>query len=143
MLSWVKILLFGGSTLISPSPMIIGENFVSIIFDKKITAYNRFAKFHVNVSEYANGPRSNGPLHFVKNIEENFPIGCISINLISDAGDSITFKNIGVGWNSPQDVWVIVTADQNLPAKEYFSMTISSCKKLNKSSLTWFNYGKH
>ncbi len=141
--SWLKILLFGGSTIVSPSPTAIAEVPLEIAFEKPIVAYNNWATFHVNVSEYSSEARSEEVLGFVKGIGERFPADCVLISLESAEGDLVTFSNKGVGWNNPKDVWVIATADGNLPSKKYTSMKISSCEPLSHASITWFNYGKH
>lgn len=143
MLSWLKILLFGGSVLVNPSPTAIGELPLEIAFEKPIAAYNNLVRFHVNVSEYSSDTGSEEALGFVNGIGERFPAGCVLISLKSDEGDLVTFSNKGVGWNNPEDVWLIVTADENLPGKSYTSMKVSSCEPLKQASITWFNYGKN
>ncbi|WP_444920193.1 hypothetical protein ACJJID_15140 [Microbulbifer sp. CnH-101-G] len=54
MLEWILILVFGGSTIVTPEPIYISDQPFLISFDKPITAYRKWATFYVDISQYSN-----------------------------------------------------------------------------------------
>ncbi len=128
--------------LVTSDPIQVSESPFEIVFEKPIVAYNKYAVFHVDISELVN--KELDYLGQNRDLKSKFPEGCISIHLKSETGGSYPFSNkyAGMGRNNPSDVWSIASATDGLPNQEYISLTISSCIKLNSTEITWFNYGK-
>ena len=133
-------MLFGGSTLITPEPIAIGDEPVEVIFRDPIKAMDKYASFNVKVSEYA---ESSHFQDFTKEITSNFPEGCLKIHLNSKNSDSVLFTKRAVTWNNPGDVSVnLKSAGGVATDMKYTSLIISSCNELKSTKITWFNYGK-
>ncbi len=134
--------MFGGSTVVTPEPIYISDQPVSISFDKPITAYNKWATFHVDISQY-----SNEGLDYLKQnqyLRSSFPEGCIKLILIGENGSEYNFtnSNSALGRNSATDIWSILSTSENVPNIKYVSARISSCKALSATKISWFNFGK-
>ncbi|MCD8521064.1 MAG: hypothetical protein LRY66_02325 [Saccharospirillaceae bacterium] len=142
MLEWLMILIFGGRTIITTDSLYLSEQQISISFDEPITAYNKWATFHVDISQY-----SNESLEFLEqnqHLRSIFPEGCLKLTLIGLNGSEYNFTNANsaLGRNSPTDIWAILSTSENLPKIKYVSARISSCKTFSTAKISWFNYGK-
>ncbi len=140
MITWIKIFLFGGSALITPEPIALGIEPVEVEFTHPVEALDDHASFNINVSEHV---MSDHFQEFTKEVSAKFPEGCIIVLLFSNESDPVLFNQPSVTWNHPGDVSVnLKSADGVLTGKKYTSLRISSCRDIERSEITWYNYGK-
>ena len=140
MLELIKILIFGGNTVISPTPFAIGNVPVEIVLQEPLKALNCSASFNIEISEHI---ASEKYPDFVKEAESKFVEGCVKIELKSENGNSVRFHKQSITWESPKSVFLNLKANSDLEVNEnYISLVVSSCKTLSASKLTWYNYGK-
>ena len=140
MLTWIKIMLFGGSTLITPEPVAIGVESAEVVFSEPIKALDKHASFNVKVSEYVESEHFQD---FTREVNSKFPEGCIKIRLNSKGSDPVLFSKRSVTWNNPRDVSVNLKSEDGVPTdRKYTSLIISSCNEIKSTKITWYNYGK-
>jgi hypothetical protein len=140
MIEIIKILLFGGHTVISSNPPIINSDPVEFVFEQPLKALNCSASFNVNISEHIT---TNNFQDFTKEAESKFGEGCIQIHLKAEDGETVIFNRQHATWGSQGNVSLNLMAYPDLDTtKTYSSMLITSCKALKSSKITWYNHGK-
>ncbi|MCP5325319.1 MAG: hypothetical protein H7A09_03195 [Oceanospirillaceae bacterium] len=139
MIELIRIIFFGGNLLVTPEPIFVGTKPTTIELRKPLIALNCSASFNVDVREHITS--DNYP-EFVNEAESKFPDNCLNIQLQSENGAIASFSNSSVTWNSPSDVSINLKATSKFNEKlKYSKLSISSCRDLNSTEITWYNYG--
>lgn len=140
MFDFIKILIFGGVTVVNSSPVTLHDEPTVIALDQRLKAINCSASISVDVTEYV---ESRDYRDFVRQIESKFEKGCLKATLGSKDGDAVIFDVPSVAWGSPEDVSINLRAGRGLSSGSSFEvLTIESCLPLSSTTIKWYNYGK-
>ena len=139
MLTLLKIIIFGGSTVITPSPINISENPILIEFEKPLSAITEGASINIDVTPHIT---SQGFSNEFKEIDEEFPKGCVKAILKSKQGEIVTLIDSD-GRLGGKEKFLNLGSESGVPTgAKYVSIEISSCKQINNTVVTWYNYSK-
>ena len=139
MLTLLKIVIFGGSTVITPSPVNITESPILIEFEKPLSAITEGASINIDVTPHIT---SQGFSKEFKEIDEKFPEGCVKAKLISKKGEIVTLMHSS-GRLGGKVKFLNLGSESGIPTGiKYVSIEISSCRKINNTVVTWYNYSK-
>jgi hypothetical protein len=98
MIEIIKILLFGGQTVICSNPPIINSDHLEFVFEQPLKALNCSASFNVDISEHIT---TNNFQEFTNEAESKFGEGCIKIHLKGEDGETVIFDRQHATWGSP------------------------------------------
>jgi hypothetical protein len=133
MIEIIKILFFGGHTVISSNPPVINSDPVEFVFEQPLKALNCSASFNVNISEHIT---TNNFQEITKEAESKLGEGYIQIQLKAEDGETVIFNRQHVTWGSPDHVSLNMKVYSDLDTtKTYSSMLITSFKALKSSKI--------
>ena len=135
----IKIMLWGGTTLLTPEPIDINLDITKITFKKPISAINAGASIKIDITKYI---KVTNTVASLKEIDEIFPDNCVSIKLVSTSNKSFTLSKLngGVGNKSAA---VYISSQSGVPTGvKFHSLEISSCKLLESINIEWINFSK-
>ena len=140
MLELIKILIFGGHTVISSALITVTSEPIEINFKEPLNPLNCSASLNVDITNHISKASYS---EVIEEAQTVFPEGCVKISLQSKSGESAEFLRQSVAWGGRQAVSLNFKALSNLDiSKEYISMSIASCKTLKSEKITWYNHGK-
>jgi hypothetical protein len=131
--------LFGGSTLITPSPIDIGNDPIFIEFKKPVKAITGGASINIDVTPYIS---AENVIDGFKEIDSTFPEGCVIAVLKSKNGTDITLSKSSGRWDGEKKM-LNLKAKAGVPTGvKFVGIQLSSCKEIGSTSVTWYNYSK-
>ncbi len=131
--------MFGGSTLITPSPIEIGNEPIFIEFKKPVKAITGGASINIDVTSYIS---SENAIDGFKEIDSTFPEGCVIAVLKSKNGTNITLSKSSGRWGGEERM-LNLKAETGVPTGvKFVGIQLSSCKEMSSTSVTWYNYSK-
>ncbi|MEW8300238.1 MAG: hypothetical protein AB2712_15485 [Candidatus Thiodiazotropha sp.] len=137
MFTLLKIILLGGSTIITPNPIDIGQEPILIKFEEPISAITSGASINIDITPYISSVNISDGLKEIVNI---FPSGCVVANLNSRKGEVVTLSRSTGSWNGEQKM-LNLSSEIGVPTGvKYISMQLSSCKEIKNAVVTWYNY---
>lgn len=138
-LTLLKIILFSGSTVITPVPIDIGREPILIEFEKPISAITKGASVNIDVTPHISSQTvSDG----FKEIGNTFPSGCVIATLRSKQGEIITLSKSSGRWGGKKKMLNLSSESGTPTGIKYVDMQISSCVEINNTVITWYNYSK-
>ena len=138
-LTMLKILLFGGSTLLTPEPIDINTNIFTIEPKSSIEAITKGASLNIDVSQYILSEKMTDGFNEIK---EKFPQGCITATLISEQGQKVVLDKSSGRWGGAKKM-VNLHAANGVPTDiEFNKIELVSCKEIKSTKVTWYNYSK-
>jgi len=139
MLTLIKIILFGGSTLLTPNPIDIGHEPIQIAFEKPLKVITKGASINIDVSPYIT---ANNVFDGFKEIESSFPEGCVIAVLESVDGKKIVLSKSSARWGGDNKMLNLKSNIGVPTGVKFVGIQISSCKAISDTNVTWYNYSK-
>lgn len=138
-LTLIKIILFGGSTVLTPTPIDIGNDPILIEFEKPIEAITKGASINIDVTpQISSQTVSEG----FKEIDSIFPNGCVKATLKSKQGEAITLSKSSGRWGGKKKMLNLSSESGTPTGVKFVNMQLSSCKVISNTVITWYNYSK-
>jgi hypothetical protein len=135
----LKILIFGGSTLLTPDPVDINTEILAIKPESSIEAITNGASLNIDVSQYILSEKMTDGF---KEIKDKFPQGCITATLISEHGEKVVLNKSSGRWGGTKKM-VNLHAENGVPTDiEFNKIELLSCKEIKNTKVTWYNYSK-
>ena len=138
-LTTLKILIFGGSTLLTPEPIDINTDILTIKPESSIEAITKGASINIDVSQYIYSEKMTDGF---KEIKEKFPQGCITATLISEKGVKVVLSKSSGRWGGSTKMLNLHAADGVPTNIEFNKIELLSCKEIQNTKVTWYNYSK-
>lgn len=139
MWTFFKILLFGGSTVLTPLPVDVGTDWVTITPSEHLEVITDGAGLVIDLGDRF------GKANILARIEKaskSYPDGCVHARLIDTAGHEIQISNRGAG-ASNTDTYVYLTAPAGISTGKVFSkIQISASCQLTAVKLLWKNFSE-
>ena len=135
----LKILIFGGSTLLTPEPIDINTNLLTIKPDSSIEAITKGASLNIDVSQYILSEKMTDGFEEIK---EKFPQGCITATLINEQGEKVVLNKSSGRWGGAKKMVNLHAANGVLTDIEFNTIELLSCKEIKNTKVTWYNYSK-
>jgi len=135
----IKVMIWGGTTLLTPEPIDVHLDIARITLKKPISAITAGASIKIDITKYI---KATGVVASLKEIDENFPDNCISIKLIStDQEPVVLSKQYGGAGNDSAAVYL--ASQSGIPTGlKFHAIEISSCKLLESINIEWINFSK-
>ncbi len=134
-ITFLKLLFFLQTTLITPSPITIGDEWVTIKPSEPLVAITGGAAIHIDISQYIK------PFDF-DGVSERFPDGIVEGKLIQKDGKEFELLSNG-GSHSNDSVWLIVAGKNSVPTDvEFVEVKLKSNVTIESANVYWKN-GKH
>ena len=135
LVTFVKLLLFLETILLTPEPIHIGNDWISITPEHPIKAITGGAAIYIDVTKYI------APFDWDTS-SEHFQEGVVQGRLIKLDGSEITLANSGTSHDN-DFVWLIVDSEAPLPTNvEFVHIKLRSTKPIESALVYWKN-GKH
>lgn len=135
----LKILIFGGSTLLTPEPIDINTNILTIEPKSSIEAITKGASLNIDVSQYIFSQKMTDGFNEIK---EKFPQGCITATLISEQGEKVILDKSSGRWGGTKKMVNLHAANGVSTDIEFNKIELISCKEIKNTKVTWYNYSK-
>ncbi|MFL0807361.1 MAG: hypothetical protein K6L60_08750 [Oceanobacter sp.] len=138
-LTLIKIILFGGSTVLTPTPVDIRSEPILIEFEKPIDAITKGASINIDVTPYISSQIASDGF---KEIDSTFPSGCVKAIVKSKKDERITLSKSSGRWGGKKKM-LNLRSESGVPTGvKFVTMQLISCKEINNTVITWYNYSK-
>ena len=135
LITWFKLLLFLETVLLTPAPVTIGDEWVTVNPQEPLEAITGGAAIYVEVTEHAK------PLE-IERARKEFPTGMIKGELETANGMTISLTNVGTSL-SRHAVRLVVASDTPVPVGlEFTVVRLKSAIPLEGVDVYWKN-GSH
>jgi len=139
MLSLLKILFFGGASLLTPKAIDLVDNTTIIRLAEPISAITENASLTIDVSQYISADNEKDA---ATEFPRAFPEDCISAMLHSKFGVSVFLNHTEGRWINGQKL-LRLSASAGMEAGLNFDrLELHVCKEIRHTTLTWYNYDK-
>jgi hypothetical protein len=133
----LKILIFGGATVLNTQPVDIGEKPLKILLAEPVSAITPGASINISLGDQIN---SEDVFSAFEEISEKYPKGCVSGTLHSADGKQVQLNHISGRWNDEGGA-LNLSAAGGLPTDmKYVSLDVLSCRRILGTTITWYNY---
>ena len=140
MWEFFKILVLGKAVLLTPGPIDIGKSWTRITPPISLSALNQGARLEVQMNPTADLPSSASDR--LKDLNEKYPVGCVTSRMVSDKDVEITLKNESEV-ASTTVAYLVLTPQAKIPPGERFSrMQIRATCPLYHVTVVWENSSK-
>jgi hypothetical protein len=140
MWTFFKILFLGGTTLLTPHPIDLGEAWVRIDPKESLAAVTSGASLFVDITALI--PPPTNLLDRMATADRLFPKGCIRARLNTNAGEEITLLNAGSAVSN-SNTYIIVAAESGVPTDLKFrTVSISATCPMKGVVVSWKNYSE-
>ncbi len=139
MITLIKILFFGGASLLTPKLVDLVDSTTLIQLAEPISAITQHAALEIDVSAYIVADNEDvAEEEFV----QVFPEACVSALLHSKYGVSVYLDQVeGILLNGQK--LLRLSASTGVPIGDNFNrLELHVCKEIRKTTLTWHNYEK-
>jgi hypothetical protein len=139
MITLLKILIFGGASLLTPNLIDVVDSTTLLQLPEPISAITADAALEIDVSSYI---AADNEAAAEAEFKEVFPGGCVQALLHSKYGVSVYFDQMDGVWHDGQK-FLRLTASAGVPVGDKFNrLELHVCKEIRKTTLTWHNYEK-
>lgn len=114
----IKALFLGGTTLITPNPIEIGDKWITLTPKETLTAINSGATLDIDVTTVL--PSSINAVDRLSQGQILFPTGCAQAQLITGGGKTVSLRTTGVAASNTQ-TFLLLSADAGLTTDMDFS----------------------
>jgi len=138
-LTLLKILLFGGATVITPNPVDIGLQTIDIQVTENIEAITSGASLYIDITREIS---SDSVFDALNEIDKKYPKGCVGAVLSGKNGDKVLLDTSSGAWSN-ELVELRLSSQKGVPTDMPFtSIKISSCNEIKSTVVKWRNYSK-
>jgi len=110
------VLIFGKTILLTPSPILIGPEWVDISISKQLVAINEGASVLLDISSL---PHDKDLQAVRKEIDAKYPKGSVKGQLVTNDGVVHELFNVGLSWNK-KATRLILSSEQPIPKDIHF-----------------------
>lgn len=136
----LKALIFGGTTLLTPTPIEIGHEWINLTSSKDLSAITPGATLQIEINSHV--PTSMNIIDRLTLAETLFPEGCVQARLIAKDRKIISLSNVGVAASNTQTV-LQLSADHGVPTDIAFSnVQLRADCEVKKVLVSWHNFSK-
>jgi hypothetical protein len=135
LVTFFKLLFLLKTTLLTTSPITIGDEWISIIPSQPLEAITGGAAIYIDVTKYVK------PMDFDA-VSRTFPDGSVAGKLVQRNGSEVPLKSAG-GSHSSDSVLLIVAGEASVPTGvEFVEVKLKSSVTIESANVYWKN-GKH
>ncbi|WP_373096230.1 hypothetical protein [Zhongshania sp.] len=139
MITLIKILIFGGASLLTPKSIDLVDATTLIPLAEPISAITEAASLEIDVSQYVNTESEDNA---VQAFSDAFPNACVSAMLHSKFGVSVYLDKVE-GRVENNKKLLRLSASTGMEAGVNFNrLEIHACKEIRRTTLIWHNYDK-
>ena len=136
----LKAIFLGGTTLIVPTPIEIGPEWVTVTPKEPLTAITPGATLYFDVTSAL--PSSINVTDRLEQGNTLFPKGCAQAQLITKAGKVVSLSSTGVAVSNTK-TFLLLSTDIGVPTDAAFS-TVRVCADcgVGRTPVYWKNFSK-
>ncbi len=140
MFTLLKMLIFGGATIITPTPIDIGTDGALLNPPQEIEAITGGAALYLDITSHIS---ADDALESFKEIDKLFPKGCVTATLFSKEHEPVNLGFSGGAWGGKL-AWLRLSSESGgLPTGVPFtSIKVSTCRIIKNTVVKWINYSK-
>ena len=136
----LKMVFLGGTTLLTPTPIEIGTEWVSLTPKKPLTAITSGATLYFDVTQAL--PSSINLVERLEQGERLFPDGCAQAQLVTGAGQVVPLGRTGVAVSNTK-TFLVLSADKGVPTDaEFFTVRVRADCRVGHTPVYWKNFSK-
>ena len=134
------MILFGGSTLLTPDPIDIEVTKpVTIKLESSISAINKGAAVGIDVSQYIT---SENVVEGLREIGNLYPDGCVKATLFSNNNKKVVLNRSSGSWGANKKMIRLSSKNGVRTDLKFTSIELSSCKIIQKAEVVWYNFSE-
>lgn len=140
----IQTLLFGGTFVITPTPVDITSSWLDLRLKDPVEALNSGATLEIDVTSVVPPTKPDGhdALERLAKAEKLFPIGCAEARLVTQDQREVLLASVSPAASSTQTL-LLLTNTTGMPADLKFSNVFvrASCPIMS-THVYWHNFGK-
>ena len=137
MLTLLKILVFGGVSLLTPDSIDIVDATTLIQLNEPITAITQSAAIELDVSRNISADNSEAAALAFPLV---FPESCVSALLHSKFGLSVYLDKVEGQWRDGKKILRLSATNGVVVDANFHQIELHTCTKIHDTKLTWHNY---
>ena len=139
LLTLVKMMLFGSSTLLTNVPIDIGNEDTGVNLKESLDVVTSGAHLELDITSYIT---SDDLMEKFNQIEQFYPKGCVVAEMETQDSLNVEFSD-SVGAVGDEDIVLKLFSKKQLSEdKEFISLKIRSCREISITTVTWSNWSK-
>ena len=139
MWEFLKIFIFGASTVLTPQPIDVADSWVELELSEPLEAISPGASIEIRLD----GLKSAAdPLSRMAVAKLRHPNHCIRARLVTKQGSMVDLTELAAGV-SKDSTFLLVSRDGGIPTNRKFTrLMLSATCELKEVTVTWHNYRK-
>jgi hypothetical protein len=139
MITLLKILFFGGASLLTPKAIDLLDATTLIQLAEPISAITESAALEIDVSQYIGADNDEAAALAFPLV---FPASCVSAMLHSKFGVSVYLDKVEGRTVNGTKLLRLSASSGVVPGVNFNRLELHVCKEIRDTALTWYNYDK-